>query len=260
MRECDRGDTTTITDHGRGDAGDEDPSHAYGGEEAISSIRETQMFDMNVGADANITSLDEEVGVGGWYVNREPSPPIFSPARKQSRRRDATEVAEEGLAEMEMSVDATEAATQSTGRLMWADFTSAVKALPRHVYAGGDAKGGWVRPKRGRGSHVHTGGGGRPAAKEPDFTGSGDLNLNLSPEKLDGNETLRGKERIPSTTDRVAASRGGCRGTCRGVGRVRRPPAVQPRYQSTASASTTNSPFPIEYVQSTCMRHSWSAK
>ena len=135
-----------ITYHGQGDAGDKEPNHAYGDEEAITSIRETHMFDMNVGVDANITSLEEEAGVRGWYENRAPSPLIFSSAGKQSRRRDATKVVEEGLVEMEMSVDATQAATQSTGQLMWADFASAVRTLLGSICGGGNAVGGGYDP------------------------------------------------------------------------------------------------------------------
>lgn len=55
------------------------------------------MSDMNVGTNANITSLAEEGGLGGWYKNQEPSPTIFSPARKQTRRSDVEDVVEDGF-------------------------------------------------------------------------------------------------------------------------------------------------------------------
>lgn len=80
--ECGRGDMTAMTDPCRGDAGDEEPSHAYGGEEAMSSIRESQMFDMQLDVDANTTSLEDEGGGGDWYENRPNSPAICSPHGK----------------------------------------------------------------------------------------------------------------------------------------------------------------------------------
>lgn len=75
-------------------------------------------------------------------------------------RADVEDVPDVGLAEMHMSLDVAEVGTQSIGMLMWADFTSAVRALPTPVCGGGEADGGWVRPKRGRGSYTQSGGGG----------------------------------------------------------------------------------------------------
>lgn len=89
-----------------------------------------------------------------------------------------------------MSLDATQAGTQTTSWLMWVDFANAVRALPTPVCAGGDTKGGWVRPKRGRGSYTHSSGGGHPDPKDLELIGTGNLNLNLSPEKFDANDTL----------------------------------------------------------------------
>lgn len=45
-------------------------------------------------------------------------------------RADVEDVPDVGLAEMHMSLDVAEVGTQSIGMLMWADFTSAVRALP----------------------------------------------------------------------------------------------------------------------------------
>lgn len=269
-----RDETTAITENGRGDAVDEEPSHAYGGDEANSTIRETQMFGTQVGVNATISSLQEEGGLGGWNENREQSPEIFSPRGKQKRRTDVQDADDTGLQETEMTMDVAEVVTQSKGRLMWADFRSVVRgvtgpvfvggravpgpvvvggrAVPGPLVVGGNTDGGWVRPKRGRGRSTQSSGGGHSATKDVEMTVAGSLNLNLSPESLEVNVGLGGTGRTPTENPTNGVSRGCSRGSGRGTGRVRRPPAVQPRYQSTASAWSSKPPAVLHNMCNMC--------
>ena len=231
--ESERPDTTILVDEERVHLGEEEPSHIQRGGEYLNTIEETQLFDMNVGMDTSIGGLLEGGGGGGWYEKRSTLQTVLSPTGKQARMRNEEEAVDEGLQETTMTLDETQACTQTAGRSMWEEFRTAVRDVPSSADVTGERDVGSVRSKRGRGSNRVSREGDRARACEPGRGVHGNLNLNLSPDGVGG-----GGENI-EMNERGMATRGRPRGSGRGTGRVRRPPAVQPRYMSTACSRFT---------------------
>lgn len=226
--DSDRADTTTAIEEDRVHLGEEEPSHIHRVGEAMTAIEETQMLDMNAGMQTNISGVLEEVGGGGWYEKRASLQAIISPTGKQARTRDVEDAAEDGLHQTEMTLDGTQARPQTMARSMWEDFRTAVRDVPPGTDVGHERDADWVRSKRGRGSSRGNREGDRPRGADCGMGGHGNFNLNLSPDgDVGGGESYEKNERGKAT-------RGRCRGSGRGTGRVKRPPAVQPRYSSTA--------------------------
>ena len=73
-------------------------------------------------------------------------------------------------------------------------------------------------------------------------TGHAILNLNFPPERRTGAKTMRAMGGVAGNNVSVAnmagTSRGLGRRTGQGIGRVRRPPAVDPRFHTSASLQT----------------------
>ena len=74
-------------------------------------------------------------------------------------------------------------------------------------------------------------------------TGHATLNLNFPPDTRTGADTMRAMGRVAgnnvSVANIVGTSKVLGRGTGRGIGRVRRPPPVDPRYHTSASLQTS---------------------
>lgn len=136
---------------------------------------------------------------------------------------------------MEMTVDVAEGETQAPGRSIWEEFTSTVRDMPAKVLGGGDRDEPWMRAKRGRESTTDFGGVEHVGTGADPLAGHGCLNLNLSPDKLGGSESMGGRGSSIAPKGRGMGGRGRGRACGRGAGRGKRPPPVQPRYTSTAS-------------------------
>lgn len=100
---------------------------------------------------------------------------------------------DEEVQQMEVTLGDTETQTHAPRCMMWVDFADAAKELPGCVPRGGSGEEGWVRAKRGRVSTEDDRTECRPQPSQVEVGGHGILNLNLSPEKLDGGVDRRGR-------------------------------------------------------------------
>ena len=203
-----------------------------------SEIQETQVMDMNTPLDRNITSLAEEDGVAQWYENRAGSPAYWSPKGTQPRQQAADDPVEDRCEQMELTLDGPEVGTVAPSRQVWDTFKSTMRDMQAPVHGGANDSGRWVRSKRGRSGTLDIVPVNHVSPTVEAMAGHANLNLNLSPEKLTGEDAKRGKEIIVAPNARGTGSRGRGRGTGRGNGRVKRPPPVTPRYRSSASVQT----------------------
>ena len=227
--------------------GVEEPSHIHGGQCAHSAVRETHNMERSKDIDGNITSMTEEGGEEEFYTSPEKTQGVFSPRGKQIQLGDESEAVDLGITQMEMTVDDTEGGTEAPGRSMWSDFTGAMGDI--HVPAlrgdinvpaigGGSTSKPWVRSKRGRESWTAFGAGEPVEPLDVETADRGNLNLNLTPDGVDGVTSLNARGKTVAAKDTVRGSGSGAGGSTRGAGRVKRPPPVQPRYISRASSLT----------------------
>ena len=231
----------------------EQPAHAKEGDPADSmgagrgshetyvldtEIQETQAMDMNPTLDGNITSLADEDGVAEWYENRAGSPACWSPKGTQPRRQEADDPVEDGCEQMEMTLAGPEVGTVAPGGLVWEAFKSTMRDMQAPVHGGRDDNGGWIRSKRGREGTSELGAVKNVGPTVEAMASHANLNLNLSPENLTSHDAMQGKGSNVAQAARGTGSRGRGRGSGRGTGRVKRPPPVNPRYRSMASAQT----------------------
>jgi hypothetical protein len=224
--ESDRARITDMLEEERVHLGEEEPNHIQRTGEALTAI-ETQMFDMNVGVEPNMTGLFDEDGDGGWHDKRAPMQATSSPTCKQARARDVEDDVDGGLQLTEATPIETRLRPHREGDFMWDDFMTTVRDVPSSDEAGVDAHIGWVSSKRVRGSPKVNRLGDKAHVPKVGKGGHGNLNLNLSPEGVGG----EGGNTEMNERGTATGGTGGGRGT----GRVKRPPAVQPRYTSTAS-------------------------
>ena len=232
-----RVDTTIIAEGDKVHLEDEEPSHVHRAEEVNSEILETQMYETNIGLHANIAGFEDNGDGDGWYDDTEAA--ISSPSAKQIQSRSTEEVEEDEPQQTEMSLEATQCLPQTAGPGLWETFRNACRDLPSLAEGSADGDGGWVRPKRGRGSNRDARGPNRADALNCGAGTYGNLNLNLSPEGVGGNSDMRGVGEYGGKNDRGGGKRGRPRGSGRGTGRVRRPPTVQPRFQSSVRPCST---------------------
>ena len=236
---------------------DEEPSHIHGGDDADNAIQETQMFDTSTGMQTNISSSVDEAGCEWWHGNRERTMDFCSPPGKQARRTVVDGELEDGTQQMEMSLELTEDGTQAPGRSVWTAFSSAAREMPAPVFGGGPSDEGWIRSKRGRGTSAEFGGVDSAKMLVEELAGHGNLNLNISPEKVDRANAMQERSRNTTIAARGVGSRGGGRGSGRGTGRVKRPPMVHPRYRSTASPQKPLHPFKFPTAYCSLFMHGW---
>ena len=164
--------------------GEDEPNHIHGGHDADSAIRETQMFDMNTAIQAEITSLADEDGVGDFYEH-EAARGISAEGLCATQVNDEENAPHFDVRQMEMTLAATATETQAPGRSSWSDYTSTIQTIAPRTHGGGDSSEVWVPSKRGRGNNKEFGIGNGASVLVDDLGGHGNLNLNLSPEKLD---------------------------------------------------------------------------
>ena len=218
---------------------EDDAMHGHVGHDFDTTIQETQVMDMTAGVPGMIRSPAAEVGVGGWFEKRVRADVVASPIGTQPRRRTVDDAVEDGFEEMELTLPG----TLAPGRSMWDEFTSTVRDMHAPSHGGGERDDGCVGTKRGRQGSPPFGGSKQVETGAITMKGHGNLNLNLSPEKLDSSDCLGGRGGSGAALGRGAGSRGrgrmGGRGTCRG----KRPPPMQPRYTSTASVCNLNCVF-----------------
>ena len=205
----------------------------HAGHDADSAIQETQMFGNSACMYTNITSLSEVGGEPGWEEVDPECREHSSPSGQQPEK----DVGFDGMAQDGTQLDLTpvpmQTGTQAPGPSFWSQFASAVNSMEA------PARDTWVPCKRGRENEVETG------ARQYAKTMAGEtpvheeFNLNVSPQRLHTGASMRGRGRNAAISARGAGRRGGARGGGRGTGRVKKPPTIQPRYRSTASARTT---------------------
>ena len=234
-------DPPGIAEDDRVDLRDEEPSHIHVPRSAESAVWETQMFDMDTNADGNRKSTAVEGGREGWRQNLEVAFGLSPGTRKQAGRRDEDDAQETAYQQMEISVDETQTETQAPGPSMWSASMSAASSMRAPVFGGGESSEGWISSKRVRGSWSDVSARNTAEKQAEELSAQPSLNLNASPENLEGVEGMTARGGNAVTTDTGTASRGGGRGTGRGVGRVKGPPLVQPRYRSTASILSVSS-------------------
>ena len=136
---------------------------------------------------------------------------------------------EDNTQHMEMLEQGTQGHSQAPGKSMWEDFTCAVRNLPACEARGGSTEDRLPCRRRDQGQRSHMGLEEVPKTFGMEIPANVDLKLNLAPEKHNKGDAVRGRGRSP------AGRRGMSRGSGRGTGRMRRPPAVQPRHHLTAS-------------------------
>ena len=254
-------DTTEFGEEDRVDLGDEEPSHIHAAHWEDSEIQETQLPDRNTGMETHMH--DRYSGMDGTgksiagegagrsqhnHVTNERG--MGPPPGKQARRRDDADALEYGTTQIVMTVDGTLPGTQAQGHKMWADFATAMRGIEAPALGGGSSSASWVLKKRGRGSEAEQGASNTAETRPEDCVPHGNLNLNMSPESLDGREMIvasahaatgsrgDGREMIVASAHAATGSRGVGRGSGRGTGRVRRLPQVEPRFRSSASTRT----------------------
>lgn len=233
-----RADTTTITEGDRVHLEEEEPSHIHRGQEDNSEIQETQMFETNLGLHTDMPVFKQSGDGDEWNDDTEAG--ILSPTANRTRPRLADDVEEEEMQQTEMTLDDTQCQPQTAGPSMWETFRDACRELPSLAELSSDRDGGWVRPKRGRAGSRETRGNDRADALNNGAVTYGNLNLNLSPGGEGANIDMRGVGEYRGTNGRGGGRRGRPRGSGRGAGRVKRPPTVQPRFQSSASPCTNH--------------------
>lgn len=232
--DSERAGATIVNDYDSVDIGEAEPSHIDGAPETLTSILETQMFDMDEGLENNIAGWAEaREGLGGDGI-RDGSPTQLSPIAKQTRPREPENVEADELPETQMTLEAPHGLTQMEGPSMWKDFKEACKDLPSTADLTDSDEVFWVQAKRGRGSNSNRGDVGRCGSR-----GQGSLNLNLSPDGDDGDEDMVGEGEYTTTSERGGATKGRGRGGGRGTGRGKRPPIVLPRYMNPVIPCTT---------------------
>ena len=229
-------DTTGVAEDELVQLPDEGPSNVNEAQGLQSAIEETQLFDMNTALHENRTSPGEEAGGEGWLDNAETGSGHRSPRGWQTGGAYEEDSQEPEYHQMEMTLECTQTGTQAPGRSMWSDYTTTVTNMRAPVFVGGNNSNGCSRSKRARGSSLAIDPGNTSETREEEIAQHGGLNLNLSPAWLGAREGMSGRGRNDAATGRGPGSRGGGRGGGRGAGRVKRPPQVQPRYTSTASA------------------------
>ena len=254
-------DTTEFGEEDRVDLGDEEPSHIHAAHWEDSEIQETQLPDRNTGMETHMH--DRYSGMDGTgksiagqgarhsqhnHVTNERG--MGPPPGKQARRHDDADALEYGTTQIVMTVDGTLPGTQAQGHKMWADFATAMRGIEAPALGGGSSSASWVLKKRGRGSEAEQGASDIAETRPEDCAPHGNLNLNMSPEGLDGREMIvasahaatgsrgDGREMIVASAHAATGSRGVGRGSGRGTGRVRRLPQVEPRFRSSASTRT----------------------
>lgn len=97
------------------------------------------------------------------------------------------------MLEMEVSLDDTKTQTQALGWLMWADFSTAVRDMPKLAFVDGDTEERWVRSKWARVSYTKYAGCTRGLVKDGKPAGHGNLNLNVSPKQPYRGNDMRGR-------------------------------------------------------------------
>ena len=125
--------------------------------EPSSYIEETQCLDTNVDMHINIVSSLEEERGDDWGYMREALHRLCSPPCKQTRGNIGVEVLLEESQRMEMSCPNKQMRTSASGRLMWTDFTTAVRDWPTPTGAANGRGERWVSAKRGRRSSLNYG-------------------------------------------------------------------------------------------------------
>jgi hypothetical protein len=139
--------------------------------------------------------------------------------------------------QVEMTIDGTQSATQAPGLLsMWSDIVTTLREIPGPALGGEIRVQDWVQSKRGRASPRSVGGGQSEQSMPQQVTSHNNLNLNMSPEKIDSIYDMRGHGQIPETGGRASSTRGKGRAGGRGTWRVKRPPLLQPRYFTKATS------------------------
>ena len=137
--------------------------------------------------------------------------------------------------QLEMSCPSTQLRTLASNRLLWTDFTEAVKDWPTPTGIPIGRGEGWVSAKRGRGPSPEHKKDQPTQGKENNVGEQGTLNLNLSPDKDMTTEFLRGRGVDDTRKNTYALNMFGGKGAGRGTARAMRPPEVQPRYHTSVS-------------------------
>jgi hypothetical protein len=223
-------DTTKFVEEERIDLGHEEPSHVYGGHFDDSAIAETQMFEHNTGKGS---MMGEGVGYR-VHINSEGAGVVCSPTGKQKQRHEFEDAADLCYGQMEMTLYVSEGCTEAPGRSTWSANTHATPERTAPATVGGDCGEPWVPSKRVRQSWTATGTNELLEAVGEKMPIRGSLNLNLTPEGVDGVTPLNGRGKNVVPRGRGRGSGGGTPGAGRGAGRGKKPPLVSPRYRSQA--------------------------
>jgi hypothetical protein len=184
--EADKARINDMIEEERVHLGEEEPSHIQRTGVALTAIEETQMFDMNVGVEPNMTGLFDEDGDGGWHEKQGLMQATSLPTGKQTRARDVEDDVDCRLQLTAATPVETRLRPHREGDFMWDDFRTAMRDVPSSDKAGVDAHIGWVSSKRVRGSPKVNRLGDKARLPESGKGVHGSLNLNLSLEGVGG--------------------------------------------------------------------------
>jgi hypothetical protein len=181
-----------------------------------------------------------DAGRMDWLYEHGTSPDMGSPPCKQPTVNIEKEPLQEVSQQIEMSWQSSQVQPPVTTPSMFTDYSTAVRDCRAPNESGNEMDARWVRAKKARWDLAEYG-------KENVFTGSdqflgghGALNLNLTPEKQGNPERPRGGGGVAVTNCTPAGSKTPSSGAWRGTASGKRPPAVQPRYHTSVSASRAN--------------------
>jgi hypothetical protein len=219
--------------------GDEERSHQ--GHDGDVAIQETQMYENDFGMERNTMSQPVEIDDEGWDKTLYTGRTLSLPPDSQPADDDEVERLLPDSAQVEMTIDCTQSATQAPGRSIYTDLISTVRDMAAPLQPGENSSEGWVQSKRGRASSREDGPESRVESVVQIMTAHTNLNLNMSPEKSDMPPAVRGSGQNSGTRGKGTGSRGGGRGGGRGAGRGKRPPLVSPRYAAKVSSAISHS-------------------
>ena len=229
---------TTSDQRGKKHAREENANPVLGGDAAATSILETEEPYMDEGMQLNIATSAEEGDTCDWYNEGNTSPAMWSPPGKQRGPLDVEEVdtQDEETQDMHMSIKCTQGAPREGPVSLWAGFESTVRLVAADAEDGGS---GWVASRRERGGSGEYGPDAGPQIGTSEGRQHATFNLNFSPGRVRVAHAMHGRGESAAGKNSVVNTGGQMRGRGRGNARVRRPPAVDPRYHSTASTQTS---------------------
>jgi hypothetical protein len=207
-----------------------------GRKEGFVYIQESQALDK---AHHTHTSPEASTDAGrmDWLYEHATSPDMGDPPCQQPRVSIEKEPLQEVSQQIEMSWQMSQVQMTATPPSMFTDYSTAVRDCRAPNESGNETDEGWVSAKKARWDLAEYGKENVDTGSDKFMGGHGALNLNLTPEKQGQSERPRGGGGVAVINCPTAGSKTPSGGAWRGTARGKRPPAVQPRYHTSVSAS-----------------------